>query len=588
MQLTQALSPRHKRDHSRTREARLEQQQIPKKASPENHHRSFDRFQEQDAENSAKIAPDENENKPAVNMLQASQKTNIKQSQTASSGKKASPQYSSNSESSRPFATRSNKVSMTKNLALATRINKDSRASAPRSSVFRKKSTSDSDTVASATSARSAATMRSTATTNSQATTTSKNSTAAISDHDKAALRKLLATEKAIATKPTSTSSSRDKPTKSEKDPAATSKNVPRIEQTFDQKEYLRGLISMKVAQQAGSSSQKPAGSNAKKPNLPSVQEATETTRARKGKQPSDAKDSAVVTGTKSSSTSSSSASAEQKAILRKVLAKTMNKRSSEDKGANKLSPKNKSSTLENAAVSLSRKVLSDQAKPLTPKKSHKGLNFKGYVRSKMGLSRKPSHLKAKSSDPTRTVEPEITNSTSADSEDSSAIASRTISQAASLSSEMSEGDKTKTTQASSSNESGQTKETYQSSLKGLLTAETIDTDESSTIMGNLQISASTDSMQYSSEEGSADNPFHAGAFQAMDNLARTTPAQMPAGPPKQINKPMNMVPEDSKELSSTPKTTCVAAPQRTPSISYTKFVRALQSEASGSHSQVS
>jgi hypothetical protein len=557
----------------------------PKPSSPPDNRKRIHSFEDQeDVE-----FEDENENRPVVDMMEHTKQADRKVQMELSSGL-ASSRGASNGTAQRPFSTKSNQETMSKSLVLASKMNRDSRASAGRSSVFRKKLlSSDNDTV---TSAKSAATTKSAATASRTSLTKklSSGSSTTISDHDKAALRRLLGTSAPLEVKPSFPSLSSVPITKISKPVKPTEespKPLPPVDEEFDQKEYLRSLISSKVAKKTTPTTHKAVSesttSNNTKPTLPSLQANNECVKVKQG---ANAIAARITCSPKSNLTSSSSASADQKAMLRMVLAKTMHKKNNDEQARRKLSPKNDLSKLESAAVSLSRKVLSDQSKPLTPKKSHK-LNFKGYVRSKMGLSKKASNASPKSkssSDATYPFDSGLANASSIDSAESSMAGSRSISQAASHSTDSSDDDKTKTTLASSSNESGETKNSYDSSLKGLMTAETIDTDESSTIMGNLQ-SASSDSMQYSSEEGCDDNTaINQSVFQAIDNLAQKTSRR--ALPPfvssaKQDNlldaKSSNHNPSKSKSSAVTKQ-----------NLGYSKFLKALQSEASGSHSQVS
>lgn len=535
------------------------------------------------------IDENENENIPAVNMRHAQAQTQqASRMERTESSVALSKSDVSQSAVQRPFSTKSNKESMSKSLVLASKLNRDSRASAGRSSVFRKKLLSgDNDTVASTKSAATAASL---------ATGSKKGTTNTATEHDKAALRQLLGTTAPLETKPTMTSvSSESKPKisipapTSAPAPAPTTESVskpkaePPMDETFDQKEYLRNLISSKNGRKSTSTTNKPASANntikTTEPSLSVPRGSSESAQVKKGASALAAK---ISSSPRSNLTGSSSASADQKAILRKVLAKTMNKKSSDERSRQKLSPKNDPSKLESAAVDLSRKVLSDQSKPLTPKKSHRG--FKGYVRSKMGLSRKSPKQNSSNN---YQFESNLANPSSVDSADSSMVASRSLSQAASKSMDSSDDDKTKTTQASSSNESGVTKTSYESSLKGLMTAETIDTDESSTIMGNLQC-ASSDSMQYSSEEGCEDSTeINRRAFHAIDSLAqRSAKLTHPKFP--RSSKPevpvANSLSSSNHHLSGS---NSLAAEKEKQHLGYTKFLKALQSEASGSHSQL-
>jgi hypothetical protein len=496
-------------------------------------------------------------------------------------------------KSDRPFTTRSNKGGGSKNLALALASNKlsmDSRTSTTRSSVFRRRMTSsDNDTITSVTSAKSAAT------TKGNLTKASGQSAVSASDHDKAALRKLLGTTSAEVVEPVSTApkpkaANFSSPMKRAIPPpdnaSMQSSNVPAptADDKFDQMEYLRHLISARASTQKHLSSPKMNASvdaaalgrpTAKKQHaLSSVREDKVETHL-----PSD---SMLSTGSrapatlKTTASSFTSSSLDQKAILRKVLAKTMHKRGKEKlklspKGLACKSPKHDNVRMENAAVFLSRKVLSEQSKSKSPKK---GLNIKGYVRSKIGLSRKPSPgtktpMVAESWNP---YDSYLAKSSSGESADSTRhAADRSLSQMGSPSSDACDDDKTRTT-TSSSQMSESTHRTHEHSLKRLTANATIDTDESSTIMGNLK-SASSDSMQYSSEE---DNSLkEQRAFKAVDKLSQGHSSRQLLSNGIHGDRIDNelqdaYVDEDQQQNGE-----------------YNDFVKALQTEASGAHSQV-
>ncbi|CAB9514284.1 Disheveled-associated activator of morphogenesis 1 [Seminavis robusta] len=587
---------------------------------------------ERDENNTEQLVVDENQGRPTVpregNRPVAKAKLHQEVPRSTAS---VSAKGTSSVKSERPFTTRSNK-GVSRSVALASKkLSKESRSGVGRSSVFRKRNTSDNDTVVSVSSVKSAATAAS--------GRTQSSGKPAMSDHDKAALRKLLGTgstenkpykSTAPAPKPSTKTTQPRLPirsvasapapvpsmpavpnertlqtekTSTESAPVAAPAPAPSLSSSgndqFDQKEYLRNLISSRAAANKPSSVPKKdlqVSSAASKSTSMTKQSTVlsdrgegisiQTEKVRKTAEDSSSCDPVSEISAKSSASGASSTSFDQKAILRKVLAKTMTKKG-KDKPKRKLSPKSKGTKspkfeqgrIENAAMTLSRKVLSDQSKAVSPKGPSKGL--KGYVRSKMvGLSRKPSRATAKQAGESRDVHnSNLAKTTSSDSADSGrdAAEQQAISQIPSLSSDTGDDDKTRTT-ASSSNVSESTQPAQETGLKVLETAETMDTDESSTIMGNLQ-SASSDSMQYSSEEGCEDTALiNQNAFRAIDKLSRAPLERKP--------KSMNSI-EENEDGGSKRKQLTLPGKAKHRDQGYNDFVKALQAEASGAHSEL-
>ena len=476
-----------------------------------------------------------------------------------------------------PFATRSNKDSgMTKNLTLASRrLNKEKRPiSAARSSVFRHQTkSSDNDTVTSVTSQKGVA-----ATSNFHIRTTSSGtSVSAISAYDKTELRKLLGTGPSEI-KPSISASTDSHTSKSQPAKPVAITTAPSTDEGFDQREFLRNLIQQKSGPKTRGSNTTTTTSNKLKPAAlsSSVQSLKEGNDARgenvrtSNNAPATSSDVSSTIKTKSGYSSSASSSVDP--MLQRVLNRSLN--ASKDKVKKKLlvlSPRNKGSK--------SPKSFSSSHKEISPKRGKSGL--KNYVRKRMGFPKKADTASPRSAKDT--YDAKLANSSSTDSGD------RSVPQVASMSTETTDDDHTRTTLASSSNLSDDcTKRTYDNSLKQLSTAETLDTDTSSTIMGNLQStsslrSASSDSMQYSSEEGCDDHSMveKKSAFNA---IAKITAPTIPSGsfaysrPKARVNNQLQLLADGGAKLR-------LAYPSGNQG--YNTFVKALQLEASGTHSQV-
>ena len=458
----------------------------------------------------------------------------------------------------RPFTTRSNTESATMPKTIASlasrRAGKERRSiSAARSSVFRHGMNTDNDTVASKTSQKTTTT---TGATDSRHIRTSSSGTgSAVSAHDKTELRKLLmgtglsepkqSTTNTAAIAPMSKHiSAKPKPTISMPSSVTT---VASTDEAFDQREYLRNLIQQKGGPKSRGPSTTPTIGPKAKPKPAALSLAGETKGSLvKGQMSS----KASATSNTRSGLSSSSSSVDP--MLQRVLNRSLN--ASKDRARRLLSPRSKASK--------SPKSFSSPEKVASPKRGKSGL--KNYVRKKMGFSKKSSGTSPTSAK-VSLYNTRLAKSTSTDSGDQS------LPQVASMATDNTDGDNTRTTLASSSTLSDDgTKRTYDSNIKQLTTAETLDTDTSSTIMGNLQTNsnlctASSDSMQYSSEEGCDDTSGRKTAFKAFNKLTfhpRPIVESTGAGLDKRL-----AYPSDNQ--------------------GYNTFLAALQLEASGTHSQV-
>ena len=456
----------------------------------------------------------------------------------------------------RPFTTRSNTeaANMPKNItSLASRrAGKERRSiSAARSSVFRHAMNTDNDTVTSKTSQKTNATG---ANDSHHIRTSSSGTGSAVSAHDKTELRKLLLGAGLSEPKPPPTTtaaiapaskpiSSKPKPTISMPPPVTT---APSTDEGFDQREYLRNLIQQKGGSKSRGPSTTPTIAPKTKPK-PAARETKENfVRCQ-----TSSKASAISNTTTGHSSSSSSVDP----MLQRVLNRSLN--ASKDRARRLLSPRSKGSK--------SPKSLSSPEKITSPKRGKTGL--KNYVRKKMGFSKKSSGASPRSAK-VSFYDTRLAKSTSTDSGDQS------VPQVTSMATDVTDGDNTRTTLASSSTLSDDgTKRTYDSNIKQLTTAETLDTDTSSTIMGNLQTNsslrtASSDSMQYSSEEGCDDTSGRKTAFKAINKL---TSYARPI-----VESTTTQVVEVDERLA-----------YPSDNQGYNTFLTALQLEASGTHSQV-
>ena len=274
--------------------------------------------------------------------------------------------------------------------------------------------------------------------------------------------------------------------------------------------------------------------------------------------------------------------------VAHKLLSKAKKRLSPKGKGANSPRSDGSRSRLEDAAKTLAGNMLSGYSKSHSPKNGRPGFKLGVPTRSQTRFPKKGAQSRS-----TANYEHNLAKSSSIDSIEPVKEASsfQSISYSTSISSTDADDDKTRTTLASSSNLSDDTKRSHGSSLKQLSTAETMDTDTSSTIMGNLHSassdsmqysaimgnlhSASSDSMQYSSEEGCEEiSVMHKHAMKAIDKV--------PSGAVVAYDKTRATRPGAIPvELQTTSKR------HQAENIGYNKFMKALQLEASLAHSQV-
>jgi len=508
-----------------------------------------------------------------------------------------------------PFTNRSNKedsktlsIGTSKNTSLASRrLHKSSRRHVPaaRSSVFRQRQEADNTTMANKNCAP---------VTNRPIRLAGSGISSGISAHDKMELRKLMLgatvttelsesapmaaaaalprpSSKSVTVMPATSDNCDDKCSAVVTESSAVAKEFQSSKQIvashgdglFDQREYVRNLIQQKTGprQRHSTSTTTVVSGTCKLSTTTNIERGPIPDNLDNKKQSIKGTSDVVCTIKTKAELSSVSPTSSIDPMLQRVLQKSMLRTNSknEAKKKNALKPQNSETKQERKSL----KFVSSSHKELSPKRSKHGL--KDYVRKKMGFSSKS--VRDPSSTCPSLAAHDVPASYSTDSGEP------LVSQIKNMPTDASDGDHTKTTLSSPSNASDDgTKSTYDSSLKPLTTAETLDTDMSSTVMGNLQSTcslrtASCDSMQYSSEEGcdGAKSKQKLAVFKGMTKLEGL----------EETNSPRTF--SYPKPLGTGAGTGIRGSALRMeyPSCNpgYNTFIKALQLEASETHTQV-